>query len=141
MINNVSVWWHVIGVAVIIVILVFVPDHHQSFSFVFSQRLNNTGLNGGSTGGLFFFIYLLPIGFLLTQYTITGFDASAHISEETHGASKNAARGVWQSIFYSAIIGWLVLLAITFAVQNPASFSNANNGFGAGSSLAIFARR
>jgi amino acid transporter len=139
-INNVSVWWHVVGVAVIIAILILVPDHHQSFSFVFTHRLNNTGLLGGATSGFFFWIYLLPIGFLLTQYTITGFDASAHLSEETHSASRNAARGVWQSIFYSAIIGWFVILAITFAVQNPNFVSNANNGFGAGSSLAIFSQ-
>ncbi|MGZ5337283.1 MAG: amino acid permease [Solirubrobacterales bacterium] len=137
-INNISVWWHVLGVAVIIAILVLVPDNHQSASFVFSTRLNNSGLNGGTTSGLWFFLYLLPIGFLLTQYTITGFDASAHLSEETHGASRNAARGVWQSIFYSAIIGWFVLLAITFAVQDPANISSADNGFGAGSSLAVF---
>ena len=89
-INNVSVWWHVLGVAVIIAILIFVPDQHQSFSFVFSQRINNTGFIGGATSGLFFWLYILPIGFLLTQYTITGFDASAHISEETHGASRRA---------------------------------------------------
>src|SRR5829696_1293172 len=48
--------------------------------------------------------HVLPLGFLLTQYTITGYDASAHISEETHGAEKAAARGVWQSVFYSAVI-------------------------------------
>jgi amino acid transporter len=139
-INNISVWWHVLGVAVIIGILALVPDHHQSFSFVFGKRLNNTGFIGSSTGGLFFWLYILPIGFLLTQYTITGFDASAHVSEETHGASRNAARGVWQSIFYSAIIGWFVILAITFAVQNPNFVSSADNGFGAGSSLAVFSQ-
>ena len=132
-INNVSVWWHVIGVVVIIALLLIVPDKHQDLGFVFGQRLNNSGFDDGATSGLFFWIYLLPIGFLLTQYTITGFDASAHLSEETHNASRNAARGVWTSIFYSAIIGWLVLLAITFAVQNPANISNADNGFGAGS--------
>jgi amino acid transporter len=136
-INNVSVWWHVIGVAVIVVLLVVVPDTHQDIGFVFGERINNTGFIDGDTGGFFFWLYLLPIGFLLTQYTITGFDASAHISEETHGASRNAARGVWTSIFYSAVIGWIVLLAITFAVQDAAFVSDAENGFGAGSSLAI----
>jgi amino acid transporter len=136
-INNVSVWWHVLGVAVIIAILIISPGSHQDFGFVFGERLNNSGFDGGVTGGFFYLLYVLPIGFLLTQYTITGFDASAHISEETHGASKNAARGVWQSIFYSAIIGWFVLLALTFAVQDPAVISDADNGFGAGSSLAV----
>jgi amino acid transporter len=138
-INNISVWWHVIGVGVIVALLLIVPDHHQSFSFVFSQRINNSGFSDGSTGGFFFWIYLLPIGFLLTQYTITGFDASAHLSEETHSASRNAARGVWTSIFYSAIIGWLVLLAITFAVQDPTNISDPENGFGVGSVFAVLA--
>jgi amino acid transporter len=139
-INNISVWWHVVGVAVIIGILIFVPDHHASFSFVFGHKINNSGFHNGATSGFFYLIYLIPIGFLLTQYTITGYDASAHISEETHGAGKNAARGVWQSIFYSAIIGWLVLLAITFAVQKAGFVSDADNGFGVGSSLAIFSQ-
>ena len=65
-----------------------------------------------------FWFYVLPLGFLLTQYTITGFDSCAHISEETHGAADTAAKGVWRSIFYSAIFGWVLLLAITFAATN-----------------------
>ena len=40
-----------------------------------------------------FWCYVLPLGFLLTQYTITGFDASAHISEETHDAANAAPQG------------------------------------------------
>ena len=97
----------------IVGILVFVPDNHQSFDFVFTERFNNSGFGDGM-----YWFYVLPLGFLLTQYTITGFDASAHISEETHGASMAAAKGVWRSIFYSALIGWVVLLAITFAATD-----------------------
>src|SRR4051794_30672415 len=41
--NNISVGWHVVGVAFVIGILIFVPDHHQNASFVFGHRLNNTG--------------------------------------------------------------------------------------------------
>jgi amino acid transporter len=113
MINNVSVFWHVAGVAVIVAILAFGPDKHQSFDFVFTERFNNSGFSDGM-----YWFYVLPLGFLLTQYTITGFDASAHISEETKGAAVGAAKGVWKSIFYSAIIGWIVLLAITFAATD-----------------------
>ncbi len=60
---------------------------------------------------------MLPLGFLLTQYTITGFDASAHLSEETQAASEGAAKGIWRSIAYSAIGGWILLLAFLFAVR------------------------
>jgi amino acid transporter len=117
--NNVSVWWHVVGAALIVLILIVVPDQHQSFSYVFTQRLNNSGYSGGSTGGLAFWFWVVPFGFLLTQYTITGFDASAHLSEETSSAAKAAAKGIWRSIFYSAVGGYILLLAIAF---NPSSW-------------------
>jgi len=119
-INNISVWWHVAGAAAVVLILVFVPDQHQSVSFVFTERINNTGgLFGGDTSGLGLWFYVIPLGFLLTQYTITGYDASAHLSEETRSAADSAAKGIWQSIFYSAIGGYILLLAFVFAVQNP----------------------
>ena len=111
--NRISVWWHVIGVAAIIVILIAVPSHHQSFSFVFGHRINNSGFNHSM-----FWFYVLPVGFLLTMYTITGYDASAHLSEETHTADESSAKGIYRSVLYSAIIGWAVLLAITFAATN-----------------------
>ncbi len=91
--NNVSVFWHVLGVAVVIAILIIVPDQHQSADFVFTKTINNSGFSDGSSGSLFFWLYVLPLGFLLTMYTQTGYDASAHISEETKGAAVGAAQG------------------------------------------------
>ncbi len=136
--NSISVWWHVLGVAVIVVILVLAPSKHASISYVFTHTVNNSGFIDGSTSGLFFALYILPLGGLLTQYTITGFDASAHISEETHGAAESAPKGVWRSIFYSAIIGWVVLLAITFAAWNEKAINTVND-YGVGSSIQVFA--
>ncbi|MDX6664293.1 MAG: hypothetical protein QOG68_499 [Solirubrobacteraceae bacterium] len=135
-VNSVSVWWHVAGVALILGVLIFVPDHHASFKFVFTEKFNNSGLFGGSTSNIGFWFYVLPLGFLLTQYTITGYDSCAHISEETHGAANNAAKGVWRSILYSAIFGYILLLAITFSVQNVDAVNKAAAG-GAYVSVAI----
>ena len=118
--NNISVWWHVVGATIIVLILIVVPDQHQSFSYVFTERLNNSGYSGGSTSSFAFWFAILPFAFLLTQYTITGFDACAHLSEETEGASTAAAKGIWQSIFYSALGGYILLLAVTFAIPNDA---------------------
>jgi amino acid transporter len=133
MFNNISVGWHVLGVAIIIGILIFVPDHHQNVSFVFGHTINNSGFGHGM-----FWFYALPLGFLLTMYTQTGYDASAHVSEETKGAALGAAKGVWKAVFYSGVIGWLVLLAITFAATDTKAINDPANGFGLGSSLAIF---
>ncbi len=123
--NNVSVWWHVAGASVVVLILILLPDQHQSVGFVFTERINASGFADGSTSGLAFWFYVLPLGFLLTQYTITGFDASAHLSEETHTASKAAAKGLWRSIAYSAIGGWILLLSFLFAVQDPEELTAA----------------
>jgi amino acid transporter len=128
LLQNVSVWWHVAGVAAVVLILVFVPEKHQTVQFVFTQHFNRSGFSNGSTGGLPFWFYVLPLGFLLTQYTITGFDACAHVSEETQGASTAAAKGLWKSIFYSAVGGWILLLAFLFAATDVDAI-NAAGGF------------
>lgn len=130
--NSVSVWWHVIGVTVIIALLVFVPSDHASFDFVFTERFNNSGFSDGSVSGGFFWLYVLPLGFLLTMYTQTGYDASAHVSEETRGASVAAAKGVWRSVFWAGVFGWFVLLAITFAAADAGPINEAG-----GTSIAI----
>jgi amino acid transporter len=121
--NGVSVWWHVVGVAVIVLVLILGPSHHATFSYVFSGRAF-----GGFSHHMYWF-YTLPLGFLLTMYTITGYDASAHVSEETHGAADSAPKGVWRSVFYSAVIGWFLLLALTFAVQKSKIGAISSAGF------------
>ena len=136
--NNVSVWWHVAGAAIVILILVFLPDQHQSFSYVFGERFNNSGYSGGDNGNITYWFLIVPFGLLLTQYTITGFDASAHLSEETQAASEGAAKGIWQSIFYSAIGGWILLCAFLFAVPDDAAGNPDNAGVGGGGVAYIF---
>ncbi len=125
--NNISVWWHVAGASAVILILFLVPAQHAGFGEVFGKVINNTGLFGGETGVGFLF-YVLPMAAILTQYTITGYDASAHLSEETKSAGDAAAKGIWRSIFYSAIGGWLLLLSFLFAVQDSDAVSAGGGG-------------
>jgi amino acid transporter len=99
-------------------LLVFVPDSHQDAGFVFGERINNNGAFDGSTTSLGFWLLVLPVGFLLAMYTQTGYDASAHTAEETRGAATAAAQGVWRSVFFSALIGWFVILAFLFAATD-----------------------
>ena len=136
-VNNISVWWHVAGAALIILVLVIVPDHHQSVGWVLSERINNSGYDSGSSSSVMFWFLVLPLGFLLTQYTITGFDASAHLSEETQEASGSAAKGLWKSIAYSAIGGWVLLLALLFAVKDPSAVTDAINHGAYGSDVIL----
>ncbi|MEA2505801.1 MAG: hypothetical protein QOH48_419 [Actinomycetota bacterium] len=110
LLNDVSVWWHIIGVLIIVGVLWIVPDHHQSISFVFTKFVNNTGF--GSK------IYVFLLGLLLAQYTFTGYDASAHMTEETRDASVSGPWGIVMSIVVSLIAGWILLIGVTWAIQN-----------------------
>lgn len=121
-INNVSVWWHVAGAATVVAILWLIPEQHATFGEVFTQTINNSGIFGGEKN-IGWLLFVLPISAILTQYTITGYDASAHLSEETKSAANAAAKGIWRSIFYSAIGGWILLLTFLFAVQDAEEVS------------------
>jgi amino acid permease (GABA permease) len=109
--NDISVWWHILGVLIIVAVLVIKPAHHQSASFVFTHFVNDTGLKVGD-------LYVILIGLLLAQYTFTGYDASAHMTEETHDAATAGPRGIVNSILVSLGAGWVLLIGITFAIQH-----------------------
>src|ERR1700678_2502606 len=109
LLNDVSVWWHIIGVLLIVAVLIFVPSKHASASYVFTSTFNNTGWH--ST------FYVLLLGLLLAQYTFTGYDASAHMTEQTHNAARSGPRGIVMSILVSLAAGWVLLIGITFAIQ------------------------
>jgi amino acid transporter len=64
-------------------------------------------------------VWLFALGLLLPAYTITGFDASAHASEETIGAAMMVPRGIIRSVLVSGIAGWLMLVAIVLAIPDP----------------------
>ncbi|MDE3025198.1 MAG: amino acid permease, partial [Acidobacteriota bacterium] len=101
-----------------------VPNHHQSFSFVFSKTLNASGFGGHNfSSPVFWFVF--GIGLLMAQYTYTGYDASAHMSEETRTASRSAALGVVMSVVMSVIFGFILLVAVTFAVPDVKGTINA----------------
>jgi amino acid transporter len=134
LLNDISVWWHMLGVTIIVLLVIFVPDHHTSLSTIFSFSktpkeaggipgfINGTGFSSGFFGST---LYIFLIGMLLAQYTITGYDASAHMTEETHDADVSGPNGIWKSVVYSVIFGWILLVAVWAAVQGKAGYDNA----------------
>lgn len=71
--------------------------------------------------------WLFALGLLLPAYTITGFDASAHASEETIAASVNVPKGIVRSVLVSGLFGWVMLIAIVLAIKDPAQVMNAGS--------------
>ena len=115
--NKVSVWWHLVGVAVIVVLLFIAPHSHshQSASFLFGSGGFDAfrGLSGFSVP---FYVFLL--GLLVAQYTFTGYDASAHVTEETLQASVSGPKGIVTSIWVSWIAGFILLIGVSAAIPH-----------------------
>ncbi|MFJ1735495.1 amino acid permease [Streptomyces sp. NPDC088254] len=108
--NSLSVWWHLTGVAIIVGTLALAPADHRNAEFVFTQFNNDTGFSNG--------LYVTALGLLLAQYTFCGYDASSHLSEETTQAQVSAPRGIVRSIWISWIAGFVLLAGLTSSIQD-----------------------
>src|SRR5580693_1470496 len=127
LLNDVSVWWHIFGVLIIVGAVTFglkSGAHHESVKYVFTDLENFSGFKIG-------WWYILPVGLLMAQYTFTGYDASAHMTEETHNASRSGPRGIVMSILISLIAGWILLIGVTFAIQKASYATEAAAGVAA----------
>jgi amino acid transporter len=71
-------------------------------------------------------LYVFLLALLYPLYTITGFDGSAHTSEETIDARRNVPRGIIHSILWSSIFG--LLMAASFVLAMPDPVKAAGNG-------------
>ncbi|TQM38524.1 amino acid permease [Pseudonocardia cypriaca] len=110
--NVLSTWWHMAGVGLVVVVMVIVPTEHQSVAFVFGEVINNSGFSDSAIW------YVFGIGLLMPVYSLVGYDASAHMSEETRSASRSTALGMVWAVVASVVFGFVLLLAVTFAVPD-----------------------
>jgi amino acid transporter len=72
-------------------------------------------------------MFAFILGLLHVCYTITGFDASAHTSEETRDAQRSVPKGMLTSVFWSGLFGWLLVVSILLAM--PSLDDGAKQGF------------
>ncbi|WOK93043.1 amino-acid permease [Canna indica] len=116
--------WNVLGVFVLMILIPTVATQRASAKFVF------THFNVENDAGIHSKLYIFVLGLLMSQYTLTGYDASAHMTEETKSADKNGPKGIISSIGISIIVGWAYLLGITFAVTNIPYLLSSDNDAG-----------
>ncbi|TVY94362.1 Amino-acid permease-like protein [Lachnellula willkommii] len=114
--NNSSIALHSLGVTAIAIAVLAKAPTHQSAKFVFATFYDGTGDPGWSVRASP--AYVAACGALMSQYTLTGFDASAHLSEETRNASWSAPIGVISSVGFSSLFGFFVILSFLFSIQD-----------------------
>ncbi len=141
LLNQVSVWWHIGIVAAVVVLVGFFGKADQSGLDLFAITPLDTAGSWDNTfgdfslkyGSAFSYPLLAAFFFSLLQanWTYTGYDASAHVAEETVGARISSAWGVFLSVAVSAVVGYVFLVALTLhtpdlAALFPASLDDAS---------------
>ena len=127
--NNISVWWHVAGVAVIIVDpRSSCPTRTRASSFVFTETINNSGFGQGM-----FWFYVLPLGFLLTHVHDHRLRRlGAHLRGDARRGRGGPEGRLALGLLLRARSAGSLLLAITFAATDVDAINE-----GAGGSLAV----
>jgi amino acid transporter len=105
--NDFSVTVHIAGVAILVAGLLFLAPK-QPVGFLF-QGVNSNGRS------LYWWAFVL--GLLQAQWTYTGFDASAHMAEETEDPRRHAPWGIVLSVAVSGVVGYLLLISLTLAIR------------------------
>ncbi|CAN6476081.1 unnamed protein product [Victoria cruziana] len=121
-IDIISIWWQVIGGFVIVIMLPLVALTTQPASYVFAHfetAPESTGIRSKA--------YAALLSVLVSQYSLYGYDAAAHLTEETRGADKNGPIAILSSIGIISIFGWAYILALTFSIQNPSYLYDKTN--------------
>ncbi|KAL6577628.1 Mitochondrial branched-chain amino acid (BCAA) aminotransferase [Orobanche minor] len=124
--------WNILGVFVLMILIPLVATEKASAKYVFTHFNTDNGEGINSK------LYIFVLGLLMSQYTLTGYDASAHMTEETKNADKNGPKGIISSIGISIIVGWGYILGITFAVTNIPTLLSPENDAGGYAIAEIF---
>ena len=121
MLNDFSATVHIIGViAIVAALLIFAPKQPASFFF--------TAVTNNPKGWPYWWSFI--IGLLQAQWTFTGYDASASVSEETVDPRRRVPWGMVMAVVVSSVAGYLLLIALTLAITDIPSVLNAKDAGG-----------
>ncbi|TVT97966.1 hypothetical protein EJB05_56766, partial [Eragrostis curvula] len=116
--------WNMLGVFTLMFAVPVVATERASAKFVFSH------FNTDNSAGIHSNLYIFVLGLLMSQYTLSGYDSSAHMTEETKNADWNGPIGIISAIGISLIVGWGYILGITFAVKDVPYLLSPDNDAG-----------
>lgn len=106
------------GVVIICIVLLAMTDNKNSAEYTFTSVINETGW---SSNGFSFLLGLLSV-----QWTMTDYDAAAHISEEVRRASIAAPVAIWVAVIGTGIFGWI--FNIVLVLCSPQDIANTLPG-------------
>jgi len=141
LLNQVSVWWHIAIVAIVAVAVTILGKPDTSGLGLFDVHPLDTAGSWSNDFGDIHLVYGPAISYpviaafffslLQANWTYTGYDASAHVAEETIGARVASAWGVFLSVAVSAVVGYIFLMVLSLHTPDmsalfPASLDDSS---------------
>jgi amino acid transporter len=109
-----------VSALLMVLLLAFAKTHEFGRLFTFTNYSGDAGGGVWPQNGSMVSVFILSL--LWPLYTITGFDASAHTSEETVHAAKEVPKAMIRSVYLSGIFGWI--MAIGFVIAMPTGLAD-----------------
>ncbi|MGD9914093.1 MAG: amino acid permease [Rhizobiaceae bacterium] len=103
--------------SILIAVVCLISADSLDLSRLFTFK-NYSGEAGGSVWPEVSGSWIFLLGLLLPIYTITGYDASAHTSEETIKAASSVPRAMVMSVVWSALFGYLFLASFVLMIPD-----------------------
>ncbi|BFG19001.1 hypothetical protein CerSpe_052740 [Prunus speciosa] len=120
--NIISIWWQVIGGLLVTIMLPLVAQSTQPASYVFTHFETSPESTGISSAP-----YAVILSVLLSIYSLYGYDAAAHLTEETKDAERTGPVAILSSLGIVSVFGWAYYLALTFSIRDLDYLYNTDN--------------
>lgn len=131
--GQLGAFWNAVGVFVLVILIPAVAKERASVEFIFTHFNTDNGM------GIRDKAYILAVGLLMSQYSLIGYDTSAHMTEETKNADRNGPIGIITSVALSTMFGWIYLVALTSVMTDiPYLLSPGNDAGGYAIAQALY---
>uniref|UniRef100_J3L7S0 Amino acid permease n=1 Tax=Oryza brachyantha TaxID=4533 RepID=J3L7S0_ORYBR len=131
--GHLGVFWNVAGVFALTILIPAVAKERASPEFIFTHFNTENGM------GIHEKVYILAVGLLMSQYSVIGYDTSAHMIEETKNADWSGPMGIITSVALSTMFGWIYLVALTSVMADiPYLLSSDNDAGGYAVAQALY---
>ncbi|KAI7848160.1 amino acid/polyamine transporter I [Circinella umbellata] len=108
--NQFAFYANMLGILLIVVVGLSITRPLATGDFVFSEFYNGSGF---SSDGYAFLLVILQ-----SQYTLSGYDSAAHMSEETKNSQHGSPFGILTAVAANVVSGFIFLIGVSFMTKD-----------------------
>ena len=121
-INNFAAAWQIVTTVVIVICILVMPpkDPDVPSNWVWNTSYNGTGVDQSNFG------YVMLLGLLYACFSFSGYEAGAHMAEETQNAAVSSPWGVVATCCTVAMLGFIYIIGLMYATTASLGLSYAD---------------